>query len=192
MATRAAELDDPLKAGLELLGLRDIRNFVVALEAARLDEPLRQHREIPHMNCLPVILLLPLVALLEVLGGMRRKREIGAGALAAVTDRAAKTVDRVRSVRVEIQTGVNHITPGIFRLGALCEMRVQPEYRRHVLAVSSLIVSGPFNSLVTGRATVVARHFLEIVVDRQVREADLLNLGWRHQVDAGKASEKCQ
>ena len=41
VAAGAAVLDDPLVAGLELLGLGDVGHLVVALQAARLDEPLR-------------------------------------------------------------------------------------------------------------------------------------------------------
>ncbi len=53
-----------------------------------------------------------------------------------------------------------------------------------------LLVSEAVDPLVAGRAAVVAGHVLEVVVDRQVGQADLLDLGGRGgHVDAGKAAE---
>ena len=57
VAAGAAVLDDPLVARLELLRLRDVGHLGVALQAARLDEPLGEHREIPEMELVPVVLL---------------------------------------------------------------------------------------------------------------------------------------
>ena len=39
-------------------------------------------------------------------------------------------------------------------------------------------------------AAVVPRNLLEVVVDRQLGQADLLDLGRRHQVDAGQAAQE--
>ena len=50
VAARAAVLDDPLVAGLQLRGLGNVGHLGVALQAARLDEPLGKHREIPEME----------------------------------------------------------------------------------------------------------------------------------------------
>ncbi len=77
-------------------------------------------------------------------------------------------------------------------------MVVAPEVRKGWEAKTSfiglpsgvLVVAEPVDPLVAGRAAVVAGHFLEVVVDRQFGQADLLDLGGRHQVDAGKAAEE--
>ena len=103
VAAGAAVLDDPLVAGLELLRLGDVGDLVVALQAARLDEPLGEHREIPVVDLVPAVLLRPLLGLLERIGRVRGEGEVGPRALAAVADRAAEAVDRVRAVGVEIE-----------------------------------------------------------------------------------------
>ena len=47
--------------------------------------------------------MLPLLLLLEVVRRVRGVGEVGARALAAVADRAAEAVDRVRAVGVEVE-----------------------------------------------------------------------------------------
>ncbi len=74
VAAGAAVLDDPLIAGLQLLGLGNVGHLRVALQAARLDEPLGEHREIPEMDLVPVVLLLPLLGLLERIRACARRR----------------------------------------------------------------------------------------------------------------------
>ena len=71
MAAGAAVLDDPLIARLELRRLGDVGDLVVALHAARLDEPLREHREVPVVDLVPVVLLLPFLRLLEAVRRVR-------------------------------------------------------------------------------------------------------------------------
>ena len=67
------------------------------------------------------------------------------------------------------------------------------EDRGHRLAVGVLVVAEPVDPLVAGGAAVVAGHVLEVVVDRQLGEADLLDLGRRGgHVDAGQAAEPGQ
>ena len=165
---------------------------VVALQAARLDEPLGEHREIPEVEY-PAsgTSSSQSSASLREFGRVRRIGEVGARALAAVTDRAAEAVDGVRTVRVEIEAGGHDLAPGIDR-------RWRPRSRTGAtgtpLAISwpsgVLVVADAVDPLVAGRAAVVARDFLEIVVDRQLGKADLLDLGRRHQVDAGEAAEE--
>ena len=47
VAAGAPVLDDPLIARLQLLRLGNVGHLGVALQAARLDEPLGEHREVP-------------------------------------------------------------------------------------------------------------------------------------------------
>ena len=141
-------------------------------------------------NLVPAVLLLPFLRLLEGVGRVRGKGEIGSRALAAVADRAAEAVDRVRAVGVEVEPGLDHLARGIDGRARRGQERMRREDRRHRLAVGLLVVAEPVDPLVAGRAAVVAGHFLEVVVDRQLGEADLLDLGRRHQVDAGKAAEE--
>src|SRR5208283_3712789 len=98
VAPRAAILHDPLVAGLELLGLGDVGDLMVALHAGRFDEPLRQHGIIPVMDRLPAVLFFPVLFFLAVCRRMRSKREIRARALTAVTDGATEGIDRMRAV----------------------------------------------------------------------------------------------
>ena len=60
----------------------------------------------------------------------------------------------------------------------------------HRLALGVLVVAEPVDPLVAGGAAVVAGDVLEVVVDRQVGQADLLDLGRRGgHVDPGEAPE---
>ena len=190
VAARAAVLDDPLVARLQLLRLGNVGDLGVALDAARLDEPLGKHREIPddgsHASCALRATSRPA----RGVGRMRRIGEVGARALAAVADRAAEAVDRMRAVGVEIETGRDHLAARVDGGGAAGQERVRPENRGHLLTVRVLVVADAVDPLVAGRAAVVTRHFLEVVVDRQLGEAELLDLGRRHDVDAGQAAEE--
>ena len=124
-------------------------------------------------------------------GRVRGVGEVGARALAAVADRAAEAVDRVRAVGVEVEARRDHLPLGVDgRRARRSGAGATAKTRRHRLAVGVLVVAEPVDPLVAGRAAVVAGDVLEVVVDRQLGEADLLDLGRRGgQVDAGQAAE---
>ena len=103
VAARAPVLDDPLIARLELLGLGNVGHLGVALHTARLDEPLGEHRKVPVMDLVPVVLLVPLFGLLTCVGRVRGISEVGPRTLTSVADRAAEAVDGMRTVGVEIE-----------------------------------------------------------------------------------------
>ena len=193
VAPRAAILHDPLVAGLELLGLGDVGDLMVALHAARLDEPLRQHGIVPVMDLLPAVLFFPVLFFLEVCRRMRSKREIGARALTAVADGAAESVDRMRAVAVEVEPGGHHLPLEIDRGRARGQEGVGSEDLGHRLAAGVLVVTHLIDALVAGGAAIIARHVLEVVVDRQIGQADLQDLGrWGGHVDPGQAAEPGQ
>ncbi len=191
VAAGAAVLDDPLVASLKLLGLRNIGDLVMALQAARLDEPLGQHRIIPVVDLLPAVLLFPSSPSLRVSGRVRGVSEIGAGALAAVADRAAEAVDRVRAVGVEVKPRRDRLPLG--DRGGRAVVRRDGRRRPGHLLRRRPFVAQPVDPLVAGGAAIVARHVLEVVIDRQFGKADLLDLGGRGgHVEAGKAAQEGQ
>src|SRR5262245_40379400 len=65
-----------------------------------------------------------------------------------------------------------------------------PKDPGHLAALGVFLIAEPFDALVAGLAAVVARNFLEVVVNREVGEADLLDLGRRgreiHQWEAAE------
>src|SRR6516165_10226850 len=74
-----------------------VRDEVVAFEAARLREAPGEHGVIPELAVLPVVGMHPLLLLRESIRHMRRVQEIRGTALPAVTDRAAEFFDGVRA-----------------------------------------------------------------------------------------------
>ena len=88
---------------------------------------------------------------------------------------------------------MHHLPLGIDRGRARGQEGVGREDLGHRLAAGVLVVADPVDALVAGGATIVARHVLEVVVDRQIGQADLLDLGRRGgHVDAGQAAEPGQ
>ena len=84
-------------AGLE------VDDLVVALQAARFLEPLRQHREDPVVVVEPAVFVVPLVGLLRRVRGVRRPLEARGTPLPLVADRAAERLHRVRARRAHEQ-----------------------------------------------------------------------------------------
>src|SRR5262245_65707671 len=99
----AAVLGDPLIPRSELRRdrLGNVRHLVMALQAARLQELPGQHRLVPEVDFVPVVLLFPLVLLPEVVRRVRGEREVGTRSLAAVAAHAAEAVVRMRAGGVE-------------------------------------------------------------------------------------------
>ena len=81
----------------ELLARLEVDHLVMALQAARLLEPLRQHREDPVVVVEPAVLVVPLVRLLGRVRSVRGPLEAGGTALPLMADGAAEVLHRVRT-----------------------------------------------------------------------------------------------
>ena len=66
---------------------------------------------------------------------------------------------------------------------AVAQVGMRGKGRGHRLPLGVLVIAEPVDPLVAGGAAVVTGHLLEVIVDRQLGEADLLDLGRRHQVE---------
>ena len=134
--------------------------------------------------------MFPLLRFGRVVGLVRGVSEVGSRALAAVADGAAEVVDRVRPVGVEVEPGGNGVALGVEGRRAVGQMRVRGEDRLHGRAIGVGVIASAVDALVAGRAAVVAGNVLEVVVDREIGQADLLNLGRRNDVDARHAAHE--
>ena len=95
----------------KLLARFKIDDLVVALQAARLLEPRRQHRLDPVVVVEPAVLIVPLVGLLGRVWGVRRPLEARGAALPLVADRAAEVLHRVRAriAHKEVEPGMRGV-----------------------------------------------------------------------------------
>ena len=95
----------------ELLARLEIDHLVVALQAARLLEPLRQHRLDPVVVVEPAMLIMPLVGLFGRVGRVRRPLEARGAPLPLMADRAAEVLHgmRARIAHEEVEPRVARI-----------------------------------------------------------------------------------
>ncbi len=104
---------DKLRSGRfgEPLARLEIDNLMVALQAARLLEPLRQHRVDPVVVASPAVLIVPFMPLLRRVGRVRRPHEAGRTPLSLMADRAAERLHRMRTGRAheEIEFGMRRV-----------------------------------------------------------------------------------